>query len=133
MIGAEEASVHENKILIQSKMLQYVMVGLLLIVGYLLFFGKTEGFTVGGTPIDIEATVKTSTETLYGNLNINAYKSNYSNLTSELIRWADYSMLTSLTRGKFDTDDLTEVKKFNELYNFKQNMIDFNKTVSSFS
>jgi len=114
-------------------MIQYIMIGLLLIVLYLLMFKSSEGFTVGNTPIDIETTVKTSTETLYGNLNINAYKSNYSNLTSELLSWADYSMLTCLTRGKFEGDDLTEVRKFNELYNFKQNMMEFNKTVSSFS
>jgi hypothetical protein len=108
------------------------MIGSLLIVLYLLMFKKTEGFTVGNTPIDIETTVKTSTETLYGNLNINAYKSNYVNLTNELIQWADYSMLTTLTRSKFG-DDMADVKKFNELYTFKQNIIDFNKTVSSFS
>jgi hypothetical protein len=114
-------------------MIHYIMIGLLLIILYMTLF-KTEGFTVGNTPMEIESNIKSATETLYGNLNINAYKSNYTNFTNDLVRWADYSMLTTLTQGKFDTEDsMTQVRKFNDLYTFKQNVMDFNKTISSFS
>jgi hypothetical protein len=109
------------------------MIGSLLVVLYITLF-KTEGFTVGNTPMEIETNIKASTETLYGNLNINAYKSNYTSFTTELIRWADYSMLTTLTQGKFDTEDsMIQVRKFNDLFTFKQNLMEFNKTISSFS
>lgn len=109
------------------------MIGLLILVFYLFLFRTTEGFSVGGTPTDVEMTIKTATDALYGNLNITTYKPNYINLTTELIKWADYSMMMTLTDGKFTADDMSTVRNFNELYNFKQNMIDFNKSVSSFS
>ncbi len=110
------------------------MIGLLAIVFYLMIFQQKEGFTVGNTPTDAERSITTAADTLYGNLNISTYKPNYVNLTNEVVRWADYSMMMLLVDKKIGSEDyMTNVQKFNELSTFKQNVLDFNKTVSSFS
>lgn len=115
-------------------MIKHIMIGLLAIVFYLMVFQQKEGFTVGNTPTDVETSVKTAADTLYGNLNIPTYKSNYTNLTEEVIRWTDYSMMMLLVDKKIGSDEyMTTVQKFNELSTFKQNVMDFNKTISSFS
>ena len=115
-------------------MIHYVMVGLVLITFYLLLFQNTEGFSVGNTPADIETSVKTAADTLYGNLNMSTYKTNYTALTTDVIRWTDYSMMMLLLNKKIGSEDyIADVKKFNDLSMFKQNVMDFSKTVSSFS
>lgn len=133
-IGAVEANVPENKILRQSSMIKHIMIGLLAIVFYLMIFQQKEGFTVGNTPTDVETSVKTAADTLYGNLNVPTYKSNYLTLTDEVVRWTDYSMMMLLIDKKIGSEDyMANVQKFNDLSTFKQNVLEFNKTVSSFS
>lgn len=110
------------------------MIGLLAIVFYLMIFQQKEGFTVGNTPTDVETSVKTAADTLYGNLNVPTYKSNYLTLTDEVVRWTDYSMMMLLIDKKIGSEDyMANVQKFNDLSTFKQNVLEFNKTVSSFS
>jgi len=114
-------------------MIRPIMIGVLVIVLYFMVFQK-EGFTVGNTPTDVDTSVKTAADTLYGNLNMSTYKPDYLNLTNEVVRWADYSMMMLLVDKKIGSEDyMTSIEKFNELSTFKQNVLDFRTTVSSFS
>ncbi len=113
-------------------MLQQMMIALLIATLFILTF-QQEGFTVGNTPPDMETNLKNATEALQGNLNLGSYRSNYTTMATEMVKWADYSMLDVLTNSKKDASGnfTVDVKQFNDLASFKQNIIDFNKSISS--
>ena len=113
-------------------MLQTLMI-VLLIASFFIMTFQSEGFTVGNTPPDMETSLKNATEALQGNLNLGSYRSNYTTMATELVKWSELSMLDVLTNSKKDSSGnfTVDVKQFNELSAFKQNVIDFNKTISS--
>jgi len=113
-------------------MLKTMMVVLLIAAVFVLTF-QQEGFTVGNTPPDMETSLKDATEALQGNLNLGSYRKNYTTMATELVKWTDLSMLDVLTNGKKDASGnfTVDIKKFNDMATFKQNIIDFNKTISS--
>ncbi len=108
------------------------MIALLIAALFVLTFQR-EGFAVGNTPPDMETNLKNATEALQGNLNLGSYRSNYTTMATDMVKWADLSMLDVLTTGKKDASGnfLLDVKKFNDLATFKQNIVDFNKSISS--
>jgi hypothetical protein len=113
-------------------MLKTLMIALLIASFFILTF-QQEGFAVGNTPPDMETNLKNATEALQGNLNLGSYRSNYVTMTTDMVKWTDLSMLDVLTSGKKDASGnfLVDFKKFNDLATFKQNIIEFNKSVSS--
>jgi len=113
-------------------MLKILMVSLLIASFFIITF-QQEGFTVGNTPPDMETNLKNATEALQGNLNLGSYRSNYTTMTTDLVKWSDLSMLDVLTTGKKDASGnfTVDIKKFNDLATFKQNIVEFNKTISS--